>query len=664
MLTFFEEGDGSMNKRESRFVWAVLWVSVAGLARADVRWVEPANGWDLVYAASNGVLPEVASPAWTKSGFTASTAALVTDEVTGEDALHLIMTSTSSKYANYTLSTGAGQFTTNDLTTCDFRFRLTDDSQPNDAMQLNLTLNGPRPDGLAGYQVFQLLFSKDRIRVADNGGASDYMMPLGTNWHSLRWLINWNTRQAKLYVDQIAAPWVEYQGSLKTTTPKNETMFGDGSGSVLGIARISYLRLTHNEWVEPDVLYVHDGNVNPAAEGWTYATTARTLDYAASNGVLPNAASPAWTAYYVAAGAAALVKDEVTGEDALHLIMTNSSGNYTFSNYAQTNPEGQFTTNDVATCRLRFRLMDGTQALDAPQLTWSISGPRTDGASGCQTFLVRFCRDRLLYGDNQSTTTSHLTDLGTNWQEIVWSQNFRTREASFYLVGNESSVISHRSYLTDNLYNQVLFGDGSGSVQGIARVSYLRVTRQGLTWSGGTLGATPYWQGVDYGTASGYYQGALPTQLVGHAEGWTATCKLRVVSASAADSAVSMLVQDGADQWSMMFTKGGLYYIGPSANAVHLGDFGRTDLFHTFQVYYNPAGNAGSGTVSYYDNGWLKGTITRANALDFATTSKVFQWGSLNAGATSTQQWSRVELTHGNQVIDPVPRDGTMISVK
>ena len=654
-----------MNKKERRAYWTVLLVSVAGLARADVRWIEPTNGWDLVYAASNGVLPEAASPIWTRSYFTASTASLVKDEVTGEDALHLIMTNTAANYstANYYLGTGVGQFTTNDLTTCDFRFRLTDDSQTNGAMQLNLTLNGPRPDGLTGYQVFQILFSKDRIRVADNSGSSDYMMPLGTDWHSLRWLINWNTRQAKLYLDQIAAPWVEYQGSLKTTTPKNQTMFGDGSGSVLGIARISYLRLTHSAWVEPGVFYVHDGNVNPATEGWTYETTARTLDYAASNGVLPNAASPAWTPYYVAAGASSLVKDGITGEDALHLIMTNTSGNYAFANYTQTNLEGQFTTNDLATCRLRFRLMDGTQALDMPQLTWSISGPRTDGLSGCQTFLMRFCRNRILYGDNSSTTTSYLTDLGTNWHEVVWSQNFRTGEASFYLVGNESSVISHRSYLSDNLYNQVLFGDGSGSVQGIARVSYVRVMRQGLTWGGGTEGSTPCWQGVDYGTASGYYQGALPTQLVGHAEGWTATCKLRVVSASSADSAACMRVLDGTDQWSMMFTRGGVYYTGPSANVVHLCDFVRTDLFHTFQFYYNPAGNADGGTVSYYDNGWFKGTITRANVLDFATTSNVFQWGSLNASATSTQFWSRVEITHGNQVIAPVPRDGTVISV-
>lgn len=83
---------------------------IAQISSAQDRWIAPTNGWELEYLASDGLLPENASPSWVMSNYKAGTVSLITDEFTSEDVLHLIMTNTASPYtyANYRLEDGNG----------------------------------------------------------------------------------------------------------------------------------------------------------------------------------------------------------------------------------------------------------------------------------------------------------------------------------------------------------------------------------------------------------------------------------------------------------------------------------------------------------------------------------------------------------------------------
>jgi hypothetical protein len=653
---------------------AVLLAATAGPARADGRWIAPTNGWSHNYVASVGEgpgsgRPEQADGKWTRSGYqhsdpeAANYAAVITDGTEGDVLALAHRETTGSIYPLYVMETAPGAGASNDLITLDCRFRLADESQPDTTAQFFLGVARPRHDGAEGMIQWVIQCRKSGLNYLSSGGSITAISgtPLGTNWHTVRMVIDAAAETAALYLDSAAVPVAAWAGEKRSSPSYNRIVFGDGSGGIMGAVNVKFLRWAVDELVAPVLL--HEGTADPAAEGWAYDTTARTLDYAASNGVLPTAASPAWRGWGWEAGTASLVEDEATGEAALHLVMTNATSPN--AHYYQLNPEGQFTTNDLATCRLRFRLMDDTLPAGTAQLVWNMYGPRTDGESGSQRFYMQFCRNRIQYWDN-NTFTEWPVALDTNWHDAVWVLNFKSREAQAYLDGGGTAVFTHKSQMTAVERNWVMFGDGSGSedVKGVARVSHVSVTRQGPAWGSGIEEEMPYWEGIGYGTASGCYRQTLPVQTAGHARGWTASCNLRLVTAYPGNADAGMVVRDGINQWGMLFTAGGIHWVNASTNTVRLADFSRADRYHTFQLHYDPDGDAGNGTVSYYDNGWLKGTVTRTDTLGRADTPGAFVWGGIGDATTGTQRWNRVEFAHGNRVIAPVQPAGTVIRVR
>lgn len=649
---------------------ALLTISIgaACVVSAEGRWTAPSNQWEHQYAASNG-LPEVVNSNWQRNSYQSTNPEgvnyvdIVSDENEG-DVLMLIHTNGAAvlnRWPNYQMHSAPGSGTTNDLITMDLRFRLADDSQSDATQQLVLNVNRPRLDGAAGRIAWGLNFTKSGLK---RNGAVVSGTTLGTGWHTVRWIIDVAANSSKVYLDNVAAPVISGWAGGQDEVPYTHIMFGDGSTDLKGKAAIKFLQWTTNELVEP-ITFVHEGAVDPLSEGWSYEHDANELFYTASNGVLPEASSPAWNNDKFGDGTTSIVTDEITGEKALHLIMTNTVAPFTHANYYKSNAEGTFDTNRTTICRMRFRLVDETQADSQMQFMCQSCGPRPDGVvPGRQSFYVAFSKDRIRYFDNSSSMSQYMVALSTNWHEIIWVINWRTQEASFYLDGAPTAIFTHQSNQDAYALNHTGFGDGSANITGIARVSSYRLTRQCVEWDAGSEDGTEYWEGIDSGLSQGDYSGIIPADVIGHADGWTASARVWAVDASSPLHAVSMIVQDGTDRWSMMFTPTQSYYYNQASEAVSLGGYVHHAGYHTVQMYYDPSGDGGNGTVRYYDDGWLKGTITRADTLLDVVDSPRIQWGSISIIDTSVQRWNWVELAPGNRVIDRIPQKGTLIMVK
>ena len=643
-------------------------VGAAHLASAEGRWSFPTNQWECVYAASNG-LPEVADANWLRSGGYQSTDpaggnyVAITNDGNEGDVLMLIHTNSASatnRWPIYSMTSAPGSGTTNDLITMDLRFRLADNSKPDATPQLTLIVNRPRLDGSAGRNYWLLQFAKNSIQ---RNGAAVNGTTLGTDWHTMRLIIDVAANNAKVYFDNVTAPVVSNWASAQDAVAYNYTMFGDGASTVIGIAEIKYFQWTTHELVEP-LTWVHNGGMDPLNEGWSYDAGVKDLFYTASNGLLPEASLPVWTKRGFEAGGTSIATDEITGEKALHLIMTNTASSWAYASYNQTSAEGMFATNQITTCRMRFRLVDETQTDSQAQFMCALNGPRPDGVTGRQMFYVSFAKDRIRYY-NDSSMVSYMVEVSTNWHELIWTQNWRTREAGVYLDGSPTAAFSHLSYQDAVVYNFTSFGDGSSGIQGIANVASFDLTRQSITWSGGAENGTNYWEGVDTGVSFGDYYGLIPSNVIGNAEGWTASARVRVVDASTPLFASAMVVQDqdGTNRWSMMFTPVACYYCNQNNEVVSLGKYARRVDYHIVQMYYDPSGDGGNGAVRYYDDGWLKGTVTRADTSDNVESPRM-RWGSINIGATSVQRWNWVEFASGNRVISPIPLRGTLVMLK
>ncbi|MDX9869002.1 MAG: hypothetical protein RBT78_13890, partial [Kiritimatiellia bacterium] len=487
-------------KKASCVVAAVLaFVGYVGaepvLFTEDGRWTVPTNQWDHVYAASNG-LPEVTDARWVTGGYQSTTPGnvnyvrIVNDEKEG-DVLMLVHTNSSTadnRWPSYQIKVEPGSGTTNDLITVDMRFRLADDSQSDTTSQLSLGLARPRLDGTEGRASWYLEFAEKGIKK--NGEQTVYGPALGLGWHTVRVVIDVPANRAKVYLDHLAVPVISGWSSVQDASVANHVMFGDSGTALQGMAGIKFLRWTTRELAEP-ATWLHRGAADPAGEGWSYEP--RDLFYTATNSVLPEASFPAWVKSGFEPGGSSIVTDEITGEKTLHLIMTNRTDSYGYARYFIKTDEGTFATNHITTCRMRFRLVDETQTDDRYQLNCGLCGPRPDGVSGRQAFYVMFSKDRVRYYDDTVLSRNYMVDLGTNWHEMIWTQNWRTREARFYLDGSPEPVFTHLSSQDEYIMNETTFGDGSSAIYGIARVSEFHLTRQGVVWSGGAEEGTNYW---------------------------------------------------------------------------------------------------------------------------------------------------------------------------
>jgi len=646
-----------------------LLLAAVGLARAEGYWPVPTNGWEHNYVAAEGSgadsgVPHQYSSLWRNGGYQTTDpdelnyAAIIPDAVEG-DVLMLVHTNGSggvSMFPYYYMTSVPGAGTTNDLITLDCRFRLADDSLSDTQEQFLLNVVRPRLDGIAtGWNFWMITFSKQNLKV--NG--TTFNAPLGTNWHNVRLVADVARNTSWVYLDNNPVPVYSGPSSSRAhTITRNWTAFGDSGTEVNGQACVKYLRWTTTELVHPSTYLQHVGDADPLTEGFTYKPV--NLEYAASNNVFPEDASPSWGGS-PPGNWRTILNDEVTGETTLHLDMT-SKGHWC----AQYNEAGQFATNDLVDVDFRFRLVDDSQAEDQAQLMLSLVGPRPDGIGAQQLFFCRFAKGHIDYFDN-TTLLEYPITLGTNWHNVNWRVNWNTREAEMYLDDNPVEAFSHRSRLyTTATNNYTAFGSNSAQVRGIARVSYLRVTRQTPTWQGGVEeDATPYWQGADGDGSFGYYEGAVPAEVMNYAEGWTASCKLRLLETSHDAFGVTIRCFDQANKWDLILKTDGCYYQNADGGLIRLGPNSRPMQYHTFQMHYDPAGDGGNGAVSYYKNGWLIETLTRADTFTNGSSEGLFQWGFDSVpSATSTVRWNLVELARGNQVIAPIPPDGTLIFVR
>jgi hypothetical protein len=222
---------------------------VGAASTTQAAWMAPIGGWQLAYEASSGNRPDQATPAWTIGGGYQSTnsagdnySAIVTDSVTSEQTLYLGNTSASDKWPTYSLSSGNAAGMSSDKITLDFRFRLVDAAQGN--YQWALAVD--RPSAGSGSNSFLLNFGLGHVQ---NGNTGDYQgVTLGTDWHDARLLIDAATDTANLYLDGDSTPTFTVTGTNTAAGTANDVWFGDGQGSVLGKAEVSYIRLTNNEF--------------------------------------------------------------------------------------------------------------------------------------------------------------------------------------------------------------------------------------------------------------------------------------------------------------------------------------------------------------------------------------------------------------------------------
>ncbi|MBP7933541.1 MAG: hypothetical protein KA354_02730 [Phycisphaerae bacterium] len=121
--------------------------------------------------------------------------------------------------------------------------------------------------------------------------------------------------------------------------------------------------------------------------------------------------------------------------------------------------------------------------------------------------------------------------------------------------------------------------------------------------------------------------------------GWTLTATLRAIRSPDAFTTL-LYVMDGKDLWGLhIIARDAVGERGVYRSPLGLTQFQPEDLlydldpadgYHTYQIIYDPAGDGGIGSVSYYVDGNQIGTDVRANVYDIALHQ--VQWGDDTTG--------------------------------
>lgn len=149
----------------------------------------------------------------------------------------------------------------------------------------------------------------------------------------------------------------------------------------------------------------------------------------------------------------------------------------------------------------------------------------------------------------------------------------------------------------------------------------------------GTLTRGPASEGVDYwsmATAAGSYGSYAATPTTGQLSisdfqdpsGWTLTGTLRLLAAADVYE-TQLVVDDGLTDWSLNLVsrddpgQQGIYTrpaTGTPTTADRISDLDPAAGYHTYQIVYDPAGDGGTGMVTYYVDGAAIGTQMRSTA--------------------------------------------------
>src|SRR5262249_28268940 len=118
---------------------------------------------------------------------------------------------------------------------------------------------------------------------------------------------------------------------------------------------------------------------------------------------------------------------------------------------------------------------------------------------------------------------------------------------------------------------------------------------------------------------------SLTTGNVTDPSGWTATMRVKVNSSDGLYENCHLAVADGRKVGGLGL--GGGPKVSSNSRGVFYGDTGyfgpnmhqlysiETLGYRTYQMVYDPSGDSGNGTVKYYADGILIGTLTRAQVV-------------------------------------------------
>ncbi len=182
-----------------------------------------------------------------------------------------------------------------------------------------------------------------------------------------------------------------------------------------------------------------------------------TVDYQASSGLLPSAATPVWTRVGSAGGSTgstlisgALVFNTPLAGDRLFRIQ-NSTGNW----------DGSTTTGSTIEFSLKVESI-ASEAAAATSIYFS---------TGTRGYIFHFSTVSILYG---SASVAHDTTGEFQRYRITLSPE---GHASLYANGNTTPLISDYSGATlSTATNHIYFGDPGGTVGGIAHWEYIAYT--------------------------------------------------------------------------------------------------------------------------------------------------------------------------------------------
>jgi hypothetical protein len=163
-----------------------------------------------------------------------------------------------------------------------------------------------------------------------------------------------------------------------------------------------------------------------------------------------------------------------------------------------------------------------------------------------------------------------------------------------------------------------------------------------------------FWQ-IQQTNASAYYRHNLVSSNLTDPSGWTATMRVKLNRASGANTGLLnsyVSVADGRDAWILSLGGGADV---PSSGQGVFDFFGAryatidpTPGYRNYQMVYNPSGDGGNGSATYYLDGLVIGTETRAHAPDMTGLRIDFGDGdSTSSGGESDAQYALVRFELG-----------------
>lgn len=162
---------------------------------------------------------------------------------------------------------------------------------------------------------------------------------------------------------------------------------------------------------------------------------------------------------------------------------------------------------------------------------------------------------------------------------------------------------------------------------------------------------------------SAYYKFSLADYFADPGtDGWTTTAVAKVITATAGNATFSLV--DETDWWGLQLVGGpgvtgtGVYTFLGSWTSTLLSSVDPTIAYHAYQIVLDPVGAGPTDDrVTYYMDGNVLGTYSRADTPDHNTKDVLFGDGSTTDGA-SESHWASCRFETGQHVI---PEPSTLV---